>query len=157
MPSRGPYRRHAPEFKIQLCQDIRSGSIGRRDAAKKYTLSTNLIQLWLTQYDRGELSTEEADASVIAEYEAKIAALERKVGQLTMELDLVKKDARATTRTCQSSPAPNLLHPEGAMIELPHSTFYYRSTAASECLDDVRFAELIESIQDELPVMATGA
>lgn len=88
------YRRHAPEFKIQLCQDIRGGAIGRRDAAKKYTLSTNLIQLWPTQYDRGELSAEEAEASVITEYEAKIAALERKVGQLTMELDLVKKTPR---------------------------------------------------------------
>jgi transposase-like protein len=94
MSSRGKYRRHAPEFKIQLCQDIRSGAIGRRDAARKYTLSTNLIQLWLTQYDRGELSTEEAEASVISEYEAKIAALERKVGQLTMELELVKKTPR---------------------------------------------------------------
>ncbi|WP_217349257.1 hypothetical protein [Polaromonas sp. C04] len=45
--------------------------------------------MWLTQYDRGELSCKEAEASVVAEYEAKIAALERKVGQLTMEL--VKK------------------------------------------------------------------
>ena len=54
-------------------------------------MSTNLTQLWLTQYDRGKLSTEEAEASVITECEAKIAALERKVGQLTMELDLVKK------------------------------------------------------------------
>ena len=94
MSSRGPCRRHAPEFKIQLCQDIRSGAIGRRDAARTHTLSTNLIQLWLTQYDRGELSTEEAEASVISEYEAKIAALQRKVGQLTMELNLVKKTPR---------------------------------------------------------------
>ena len=78
--SRGPYRRDAPEFKIQLRQDIRSGAIGRRDAAKKHTLSTNLIQLWLTRYDRGELSTEEAEASVISEYKVKIATLERKVG-----------------------------------------------------------------------------
>lgn len=61
------------------------GAIGRRDAAGKCTLSPNLIQLWLTQYDRRELSTEEAEASVIAEYEAKIAALHRKVGQLTNE------------------------------------------------------------------------
>ena len=30
----------------------------------------------------------------VAEYEAKIAALERKVGQLTMELDLLKKAPR---------------------------------------------------------------
>jgi transposase len=92
--SRGPYRRHTPQFKLQLCSDIRSGTVGRREAQKKYALSANLIQLWLTQYDRGELNAEEVEASVVAEYEAKIAALERKVGQLTMELDLLKKTPR---------------------------------------------------------------
>ena len=48
-------------------------------------------QLWLTQFDRGELTGEEVEASLVNDYEAKIAALERKVGQLTMELDLLKK------------------------------------------------------------------
>lgn len=91
MSSKGTYRRHAPEFKIQLCQDIRSGAIGRRDAARQYSLSTNLIQLWLTQYDREELSTEEAEASVISKYAVKIAALERKVGQLIMDSTRQKK------------------------------------------------------------------
>jgi transposase len=94
MSSRGPYRRHSAQFKLQLCHDIRSGTLGRRDAQRKYTLSANLIQMWLTQFDRGELSNEEAEASVVADYEAKIAALERKVGQLTMELELVKKTPR---------------------------------------------------------------
>jgi len=37
------------------------------------------------------------------------------------------------------------------VIALPRSTFYHRSTVASECLDDARLIELIESIQDELP------
>ena len=73
MSSRGPYRRHSPQFRLQLCQDIRSGAIGRRDAARRHNLSTNLLQLWLTQYDRGELSTEEAEASIVAEYETRIA------------------------------------------------------------------------------------
>ena len=45
----------------------------------------------------GELNDEEAEVSVIAEYEARIAALERKVGQLTMELDLAKKTPRIPT------------------------------------------------------------
>ena len=94
MKSRGPCRRHSTPFKLQLCQDIRNGAIGRRDAQRTYGVSANLIQLWLTQFDRGELNDEEAEASVIAEYEAHIAALERKVGQLTMELDLVKKTPR---------------------------------------------------------------
>lgn len=95
--SRGPYRRHSTQFKLQLCQDIRGGVIGRRDAQRTYGVSANLIQLWLTQFDRGELNDEEAEASVIAKYEARIAALERKVGQLTMELDLAKKTPRLPT------------------------------------------------------------
>ena len=94
MSSRGPYRRHSPQFKLQLCTDIRGGALGRRDAQKQYRLSVNLIQLWLTQYDRGELNVEDAEASVLADYEAKIAALERKVGQLTMENELLKKTPR---------------------------------------------------------------
>ncbi|TCL63274.1 hypothetical protein EV286_11788 [Rhizobium sp. BK251] len=97
MKSRGPYRRHSTQFKLQLCQDIRSGVVGRRDAQRTYSVSANLIQLWLTQFDRGELNDEEAEASVVAEYEARIAALERKVGQLTMELDLAKKTPRPST------------------------------------------------------------
>jgi transposase len=48
MSSRGLYRRHTAQFKLQLCSDIRSGALGRRDALKKHTLSANLIQLWLT-------------------------------------------------------------------------------------------------------------
>lgn len=91
MPSRGRYCRHSTAFKLQFCQDIRSGILGRRDAQRSYDISANLIQLWLTQFDRGELTNEEVEASVIADYESRIAALERKVGQLTMELDFAKK------------------------------------------------------------------
>ena len=94
MSSRSLYRRHSPQFKLQLCNDIRSGALGRREAQKKYSLSANLIQWWLTQYDRGELGIDEVEAGLLADYEAKIAALERKVGQLTMELDLLKKAPR---------------------------------------------------------------
>ncbi|WP_246718214.1 hypothetical protein [Rhizobium laguerreae] len=61
-------------------------------------MSANLIQLWLTQFDRGEINDEEAEASLTAEYEAQIAALERKVGQLTMELDLIKKTRKLPVR-----------------------------------------------------------
>jgi transposase len=117
MTSRGPYRRDSTPFKLQLCQDIRNGVIGQRDAQRTYGVSANLIQLWLTQFDRGELNDEEAEASVIAEYEAHIAALERKVGQLTMELDLVKKQrarrSPATAGAHPSSPVPGLLFQTG--------------------------------------------
>ena len=117
MTSRGPYRRHSTQFKLQLCQDIRNGVIGRRDAQRTYSVSANLIQLWLTQFDRGELNDEVAEASVIAEYEASVAALDRKVGQLTMELDLVRKylvsRPSSTARGHSSSPARGLCHQTG--------------------------------------------
>ncbi|MGV1772409.1 methyl-accepting chemotaxis protein [Allorhizobium ampelinum] len=56
MEFRGPYRRHSTPFKVQLCQDIRNGVTGRRDAQRTYGVSANLIQLWLTQFDRGDLT-----------------------------------------------------------------------------------------------------
>ena len=33
--SRGPYRSHSMQFKIQLCTNIRSGIIGRREAHRR--------------------------------------------------------------------------------------------------------------------------
>ena len=65
--------------------------IGRRDAQTKYSLCANLIQVTPTQFDRGELTGEEVEAALINDCEVKIAALESEVGQLTMELDLLKK------------------------------------------------------------------
>ena len=104
MTPRGPYRRHSTPFKLQLCQDIRAGVLGRRDAQRSHNLSANLIQLRLTQFNRGELSNElndeEAEESVIAEYEARIAALE-----LTMELDLAKKDRGSWPRKAARDPS----------------------------------------------------
>jgi transposase len=91
MATRGSQRRHSPQFKLQLCQELRAGVLTRVEAGKKYGLAYSVMQHWLRQYDRGELTGDVAEATVVGEYEAKIAALERKVGQLTMELELLKK------------------------------------------------------------------
>jgi transposase len=94
MSSKVPYRRHSPEFKLQLCREIRSGELRRKDAQVKYRLSAALVQSWLVQYDRGDPQMQGPDPVLVAEYEARIAGLERMVGQLTMELDLQKKAPR---------------------------------------------------------------
>jgi transposase len=85
--TKGPYRRHSPAFKLQVCSEIRSGRLGRRDAQKKYKLSDNLIQHWLAKFDLQALQGHAAPAEALDAYQAKIAALERKIGQLTMALD----------------------------------------------------------------------
>jgi transposase len=50
----------------------------------------------------------------MADYEAKIAALERKVGQLTMELDLVKKTVHLKT-VRNSEPSSVISGPQPAL------------------------------------------
>ena len=91
MTSRGPYRRHSTPFKLQLCQDIWAGVIGRRDAQLSHNIFANVMQLWLTLFGSWELTNEEVEASVIAKYETR-AAVKRKVYQLTIELNLAKKN-----------------------------------------------------------------
>jgi transposase-like protein len=93
MPSR-PIRRFTWQFKVQLCSDIRSGVISRSEAQRKHRLSGQLMTLWLGQFDRGELSQELAEPSLEDERELTIAALQRKVGELTMQVDLLKKTPR---------------------------------------------------------------
>src|SRR5260364_310182 len=127
MSIRSLYRRHSPQFKLPLCADIRHGKIGRREAMRTYPISANRIQLWLSQYDRGELNAEEAAAITISEYEAKIAALERTVGQLMMEVGLLNPpdcDSKPAAKTALSSAPLGLSIRRGQMIQLPRSTFY---------------------------------
>src|SRR5260364_18584 len=90
MSTRSLYRRHSPQFKLPLCADIRDGKIGRREAKRTYPISANRIQLWLSQYDRGELNAEEAAVVAMSESEAKNAALERAIGQHTVEVGLLE-------------------------------------------------------------------
>ena len=81
-------------FKFQVCKDIRAGVITQRESQRRYSLSPTLVGVWLKRYDKGELEMERTDPAVFVEYEAKIAALERKIGQLMMEIELLKKTQR---------------------------------------------------------------
>ena len=73
------------------------------ELARRHNLSRNLIRLWIQKYEAGELTDEVVDAVRIAEYQSKIAEPERKVGQLTMEVDLLKKGAQLGRRPSDGS------------------------------------------------------
>ena len=47
----------------------------------------------MAKYEAGEFDDEQVQGDVLARYETRIAELERKVGQLVMENDLLKKPA----------------------------------------------------------------
>lgn len=101
-----PNRRFSWQFKVQLCSDIRSGHISRSEAQRKHRLSGEVMTYWLGQFDRGELSQDLDEPTVAEERELTIAALQRKVGELTMQIDLLKKTPR---RALARSNDPSLI------------------------------------------------
>jgi transposase-like protein len=108
------HRSFSSEFKRQISREFLEGRAGMHELARRYSLSCNLIRLWVRKYEAGEFTDELAEAVRMAEYERKIAELERKVGQLTMEVDLLKKGARLgragndASYSIMSGPAPSL-------------------------------------------------
>jgi transposase-like protein len=85
------YRRFSTEFKLQLVEAYLAGEGSIKGLANRAGIDHSLLHYWLNKYRAGELSLDVAREESLVESEQKIAALERKVGQLTMELDLLKK------------------------------------------------------------------
>ena len=79
-----------------------NGEGGYRALAAKHDISNALLMVWVEKYRAGELSEEKDNDENVREYEARIAALERKAGQLVMELDLVKKQSQRRTKASRS-------------------------------------------------------
>ena len=72
------HRSFSSEFKRQLAKEFLDGRAGLHELARRHSLSRNLIRLWIRKYEAGEFTDEMAEAVRIAEYERKIAELERK-------------------------------------------------------------------------------
>jgi transposase-like protein len=85
------HRRHSTELKLRLVQMYLSGEASLNGLAREHDISRNLIRVWVDKFHKGELSEKVDRAEKVREYEVKIAALERKIGQLTMEVEVLKK------------------------------------------------------------------
>ncbi len=85
------HRYHSTAYKLEVVQSYLNGEGGIDAVARKHQISPYLVQTWTDKYRRGELTEDMERKERIKEYEVKIATLERKVGQLTMEVDFLKK------------------------------------------------------------------
>lgn len=85
------YRRFSTEFKLGLIEAYLAGRGSIKRLATDAGINHSLLHYWLRKYERGELSVDLQHEEDLRESERKVAALERKVGQLTMELDLLKR------------------------------------------------------------------
>ena len=91
----GKYRNYSIEFKKQLAVELLEGRASLAELGRRHGIERSLIRLWSKKFEAGEYDDDSAQAHTLGEYEMRIADLERKVGQLTMELELAKKGARA--------------------------------------------------------------
>lgn len=87
------HRTHSTEFKRQVVQEFLDGET-LHALARRHGVSRNLIKIWVAKYEAGALDSDTAAADVLAEYEARIAALERLVGKLALENEFLKGASR---------------------------------------------------------------
>ena len=96
------YRTYTVEFKRQLVEE-HLGGVSLNQLARRHDISRELLRTWAKKYEAGDLAGGRPTTPDRRTYEAKIAGLERKVGQLTMELDLLKKGLRSARRASAAS------------------------------------------------------
>jgi transposase len=89
------HRRHSIDFKRQVVGEYHAGEslhvLGRR-----HDLARSLIRIWVDKAGAGQLDQDVAAADLLVAYEAKIAALERLVGQQALELAFLKSARKKT-------------------------------------------------------------
>jgi transposase len=111
------YRTYTVEFKRQVVEEHLGGGTSLNQLARRHDLSRELPRIWVRKYEAGEFANGGPTRADRRAYEAKIAGLERKVGRLTMELDLLKKGLtsarrpRGATSSVVSGPKPAAFGP----------------------------------------------
>lgn len=82
-------RQFTREFKLQVLHEIEAGK-GVSQTAREYQVHPNMIHRWRKRHQHYGERAFAGNGNAYSD-EARIAALERKIGQLTMENDLLKK------------------------------------------------------------------
>lgn len=82
-------RKFAREFKMQVLNEIDAGK-GVAQAAREHDIHPTLICKWRKEYEKNPKRAFSGNGNKVSD-EAKIVELERMVGRLTMECELLKK------------------------------------------------------------------
>jgi transposase len=92
------YRTYTVEFKRRVVEEHLGGGTSLNQLARRHDISRELLRTWVKEHEAGDLAGGRPTTPDRRAYEAKIAGLERKVGRLTMEPDLLKRGLRSARR-----------------------------------------------------------
>ena len=95
-------RSFSKDFKRRVVEEILSESATIGAQSRKYNISYQLIIHWKQTYLAGKLDNESC-ANTDAGYKQKIEQLERMVGQLTMDNELLKKALKSSNNHQKSN------------------------------------------------------
>jgi transposase-like protein len=77
------------QFKTRVCEAVRSGMMTVAEVCREHQLSRTVVDRWIAAYDGGELS--ERRSTRERELERENERLKAKVGELTMQIDILKE------------------------------------------------------------------
>jgi transposase-like protein len=82
-------RKFDVQFKIQICQIIEGGAATVAEVCREHQLQRGVVEGWRRRYLSGDLQANAPTA--VKQLERENEKLKAKVGELTMEIDLLKK------------------------------------------------------------------
>ena len=83
------YRKFSNEFKKQLVEQMINGSLSVVEICRQNDIARTVLYRWQKQYEAGQLDNAPTNALLAAEI--KIKELERLVGRLTLDNEVLKK------------------------------------------------------------------
>jgi len=90
------YRKFTQEFKKKVVEECLTGILPRTAVCRKYSIAPIMFYRWQKQYLNGKLDMDFTREKVLEE---RIKELERKIGELTMDNELLKKAIKHSLET----------------------------------------------------------
>ncbi len=84
-------RRFTATFKAQVVLELLSGGKSVAEVAREHRVKPEIVSRWRRQFVENAAGVFEKSTAANGESEARIAALERALGQKTLELEVAKK------------------------------------------------------------------
>jgi transposase-like protein len=95
-------RKYTSQFKAKVVLEVLRGEKSPTEACREYKLHHSVLTRWRHEFLESAHQVFDG-ATQISQEEGRIAELERKIGQLTMELEIAKKASRLLNRNRDGS------------------------------------------------------
>jgi len=86
------------EFKRQVIEELLSGESRPAQLCRRYNICPSLLYHWKEQYSRGKFNNEPTEEGALRD---RIEKLERLVGKLTLENEVLKKGLQSSLSRSQ--------------------------------------------------------